>query len=204
MVSGKSVEDRRAIIDRILTETVEAHRRFMTVPLDPLLAAVEAIRQALSRGGKVLVFGNGGSAADAQHFAGELVGRFVRERRALSAVALSADTSILTAVANDHGYSHVFVRQVEALGREGDVSFGISTSGNSANVLAGLAVAKDKGLYTIGLTGETGGEMEKLVDVLFRVPSTSTPRIQEAHRLIGHVLCELIDHHLFPEAYSNA
>jgi len=193
MVSGKSVEDRRAIIDRILTETVEAHRRFMTVPLDPLLAAVEAIRQALSRGGKVLVFGNGGSAADAQHFAGELVGRFVRERRALSAVALSADTSILTAVANDHGYSHVFVRQVEALGREGDVAFGISTSGNSENVRVGLEAARMQGLTSVGLTGGDGGLVGREVEIHINVPDVVVPRIQEVHRTVIHIICELIE-----------
>lgn len=193
MVSGKSVEARRAIIDRILTETVEAHRRFMAVPLDPLLAAVEAIRQALSRGGKLLVFGNGGSAADAQHFAGELVGRFVRERRALSAVALSTDTSVLTSVANDHGYSRVFSRQVEALGREGDVAFGISTSGNSENVRIGLETARMQGLVPVGLTGGDGGLVGREVEIHINVPDVVVPRIQEVHRTVIHIICELIE-----------
>ena len=193
MVSGKSVEDRRAIIGRILTETVEAHRRFMTVPLDPLLAAVKAMRQTLSRGGKILVFGNGGSAADAQHLAGELVGRFVRERRALSAVALSTDTSVLTSVANDHGYSRVFVRQVEALGREGDVAFGISTSGNSENVRVGLETARMQGLTSVGLTGGDGGLVGREVKIHINVPDVAVPRIQEVHRTVIHIICELIE-----------
>jgi D-sedoheptulose 7-phosphate isomerase len=193
MVSGKSVEDRRSIIGRILTETVEAHRRFMTVPLDPLLAAVKAIRQTLSRGGKILVFGNGGSAADAQHLAGELVGRFVRERRALSAMALSTDTSVLTSVANDHGYSRVFARQVEALGREGDVAFGISTSGNSENVRVGLETARMQGLTSVGLTGGDGGLVGREVKIHINVPDVVVPRIQEVHRTVIHIICELIE-----------
>jgi D-sedoheptulose 7-phosphate isomerase len=193
MVSGKSVEDRRSIIGRILTETVEAHRRFMTVPLDPLLAAVKAIRQTLSRGGKILVFGNGGSAADAQHLAGELVGRFVRERRALSAMALSTDTSVLTSVANDHGYSRVFARQVEALGREGDVAFGISTSGNSENVRVGLETARMQGLTSVGLTGGDGGLVGREVKIHVNVPDVVVPRIQEVHRTVIHIICELIE-----------
>lgn len=193
MVSGKSVEDRRAIIGRILTETVEAHRRFMTVPLDPLLAAVKAMRQTLSRGGKILVFGNGGSAADAQHLAGELVGRFVRERRALSAIALSTDTSVLTSVANDHGYSRVFARQVEALGREGDVAFGISTSGNSENVRVGLETARMQGLTSVGLTGGDGGLVGREVKIHINVPDVAVPRIQEVHRTVIHIICELIE-----------
>ena len=190
MVSGKSVEDRRSIIGRILTETVEAHRRFMTVPLDPLLAAVKAIRQTLSRGGKILVFG---SAADAQHLAGELVGRFVRERRALSAMALSTDTSVLTSVANDHGYSRVFARQVEALGREGDVAFGISTSGNSENVRVGLETAHMQGLTSVGLTGGDGGLVGREVKIHINVPDVVVPRIQEVHRTVIHIICELIE-----------
>lgn len=193
MVGGKPVEDRRAIIGRILTETVEAHRRFMTVPLDPLLAAVKAMRQALSRGGKILVFGNGGSAADAQHLAGELVGRFVRERRALSAIALSTDTSVLTSVANDHGYSRVFARQVEALGREGDVAFGISTSGNSENVRVGLETARMQGLTSVGLTGGDGGLVGREVKIHINVPDVAVPRIQEVHRTVIHIICELIE-----------
>jgi len=193
MVSGKSVEDRRAIIGRILTETVEAHRRFMTVPLDPLLAAVKAMRQTLSRGGKILVFGNGGSAADAQHLAGELVGRFVRERRALSAIALSTDTSVLTSVANDHGYSRVFARQVEALGRESDVAFGISTSGNSENVRVGLETARMQGLTSVGLTGGDGGLVGREVKIHINVPDVAVPRIQEVHRTVIHIICELIE-----------
>lgn len=191
-------------LHKIVEESQRVQSEFFKLSTAEILEVAVTIGNHLKTGSKVLLFGNGGSSADAQHIAAEFIGRFLAERSAMPAIALSADTAVLTAIANDFGYHRVFARQLEALAKKGDTAIAISTSGNSANVLAGLAVAKDKGLYTIGLTGETGGEMEKLVDVLFRVPSTSTPRIQEAHRLIGHVLCELIDHHLFPEAYSNA
>lgn len=194
--------------EEALHKTVEESQRvqseFFKLFATEILEVATTIGGHLKDGSKVLLFGNGGSSADAQHIAAELIGRFMAERSAVPAIALSADTTVLTAIANDYGYHRVFARQLEALAQKGDTAIAISTSGNSENVLAGLAVAKDKGLYTIGLTGETGGKMEDFVDVLLRVPSTSTPRIQEAHRLIGHVLCELIDHNLFPEAYPNA
>ena len=147
--------------------------------------------------------GNGGSAADAQHIAAEFVGRFGPDRTALPAISLSTDTSILTALSNDYGYAQVFARQLAALGQAGDSAIGISTSGNSPSVLVALEMAKSKGLFTIGFTGETGGKMGDCTEVLFRVPSRSTSRIQETHNLLGHILCELIDRHLFHESYTS-
>ena len=155
--------------------------------------AVELIVRSYRSGGGVLLFGNGGSAADAQHVAGELVGRFLKERRALRAVALTADAAVLTSLANDYGYEVVFARQIEALGRAGDVAIGISTSGNSPNVLAGLAKARQLGLATIALTGAGGGACARFADVLLAVPETHTPRVQQAQQVIYHVLCELIE-----------
>ncbi len=155
----------------------------------------EAISSALKRGNKVLVMGNGGSAADAQHLAAEFVGRFLCERKALPAVALTTDTSILTAVGNDYGFESVFVRQVEALAVKGDVVIGISTSGNSGNVIQALNKAREIGCLTVGLTGGDGGEVAALSDFLLVVPSSETPRIQEGHILIIHIICDLVEQH---------
>lgn len=150
-------------------------------------------RASLRQGGKILFVGNGGSAADAQHLAAEFVGRFEKERRGLAAIALTTDTSILTAVGNDYGFDQVFSRQVEALARPGDVVVGISTSGNSPNVVQALMVAKDLGAITIGMTGESGGKMASICDLCIQVPSKITARIQEAHILIGHIVCAAVD-----------
>ncbi len=155
--------------------------------------AAKAMILSLKNGGKVLVFGNGGSAADSQHFAAELVGRFKKERRALAAIALTVDTSALTAIANDYGYEASFARQVEALGRTGDIAFGISTSGNSKNVIAAIKKAREIGLKTIGLLGCGGGALRKECDISIVVGSSDTPRVQESHITIIHILCELID-----------
>ena len=155
--------------------------------------AAKVIGTAFANGGQVLAFGNGGSATDAQHLAGELVGRYLKDRRALAAVALTTDTGILTAVGNDFGFDAVFERQIEALGRKGDVAFGITTSGASKNVTRALVAAKKRGMTTIALTGRDGGETGRVADVHLNVPSTSTPRVQEVHRTILHVLCELIE-----------
>jgi D-sedoheptulose 7-phosphate isomerase len=144
-------------------------------------------------GGGVLLFGNGGSAADAQHIAGELVGRFLRDRAPIKALALTTDSSILTSLANDSGYEGVFSRQVEALGAPGDVAAALSTSGDSPSVAAGLAAARRIGMKTLALTGEGGGRCAELADVLLDVPSRHTPRIQEAHAVIYHILCELVE-----------
>lgn len=166
-----------------------------------LLKALEKVARetshALANGRKVLLFGNGGSAADAQHIAAELVGRYRRERRALPAIALTVNTSSLTAIANDCSFEHIFARQVEALGAAGDVAFGISTSGNSPSVLRGVEVAKAGSMITVGLTGRSGGSLKTLVDYCLQVPSDDTPRIQEAHILLGHILCEYVEEALF-------
>jgi D-sedoheptulose 7-phosphate isomerase len=166
-----------------------------------LLHTLEKVAQetshALSAGRKVLLFGNGGSAADAQHIAAEWVGRYKRERKALPAIALTVNTSSITAIANDYSFEHVFARQVEALGAPGDIALGISTSGDSPNVLRGVEAARDIGMITVGLTGRTGGSLRTLVDYCLQVPSDDTPRIQEAHILLGHVLSEYVEDVVF-------
>ncbi len=159
----------------------------------------ELVVVALKEGHKVILFGNGGSAADAQHIAAEFVGRFAFDRPALPALALSVNTSCLTAIGNDYGFDLVFSRQIEALGRPGDVAIGISTSGNSPNVLRALSVAKKTGLYTVALTGCTGGKLQDAVDHCICAPSNETPRIQECHILIGHVISELVEKTIFHE-----
>ena len=148
---------------------------------------------SLKQGGKILIFGNGGSAADAQHIAAELVGRYKLERKGLSAIALSTDTSSLTAIANDYGYEHVFDRQIEALANPEDVAIGISTSGNSSNVINALQLAKNIGCKSIGLSGKSGGNINKICDVNLIIPSKDTARIQEMHILVGHIICHLIE-----------
>lgn len=154
---------------------------------------------ALRRGNKILFAGNGGSAADAQHLAGELVSRFNYDRPGLPAFALTTDTSVLTAIGNDYGYEHLFARQIEAVGQPGDVFVGISTSGRSPNVLNALRRAREKGLITVGFTGRGGGDMPALCDHCLRVPADATPRIQEGHISLGHTLCWLIERALFPK-----
>jgi D-sedoheptulose 7-phosphate isomerase len=161
--------------------------------LDGLVKAAALIRRGLSDGGKLLLFGNGGSASDASHIAAEFVGRFMRDRRALPALALCTDQSAMTAIANDFGFERVFARQLEAIGDPQDVAMAISTSGRSPNVLAGLETARSIGMATIGLTGPTGGALPTVVDVCLRVPADSTARIQESHTLIAHVLCQLVE-----------
>jgi len=167
-----------------------------------IFEAAELITKCLSSGGKLLFFGNGGSAADAQHLAAEFVGRFVRERRGLPAIALTTDSSILTAVSNDYGFDRVFARQIEALANAGDLTIAISTSGNSPNVLEAVKAAKERNLRTVGLSGKDGGTLAQLADVTIAVPSTSTARIQECHIAIGHIFCELVDRE-FSEAKGS-
>ena len=161
--------------------------------MDVIQLMAERCKEALKSGNKVLFCGNGGSAADAQHLAAELIGRFQKERRSLASVALTTDTSILTAVANDYGYDEVFARQVEGLGRSGDVLIGISTSGNSANVVKAALKARDTGMHTIAFTGEGGGKLKDICDITFAVPSKVTARIQEMHIMVGHIICELVE-----------
>jgi D-sedoheptulose 7-phosphate isomerase len=165
--------------------------------LSTIAKVAELLVSALRQGGKVLLFGNGGSAADAQHIAAELVGRFAFNRPALPALALSVNSSCVTAIGNDYGFDQVFMRQLEALARSGDVAIGISTSGNSANVVRALVTAKKMGLRTVALTGQTGGELRDKADQCICVPSNETPRIQEGHVLIGHILSELVERELF-------
>jgi D-sedoheptulose 7-phosphate isomerase len=187
------------VVRTIFQETTAAHQRFAIRGLDSVVTAAAAISRATSAGRKVLAFGNGGSAADAQHLVAELVGRFEGERRALAGVALTSDSSVVTAIANDYGYAHLFTRQIEALGCEGDVAFGISTSGRSPNVEAALAAAKTRGLVTIALTGRDGGRMGADADIHLNVAETSTPRVQEVHRTVLHAMCSLVDRNLKPE-----
>jgi D-sedoheptulose 7-phosphate isomerase len=168
-----------------------------------IVGAAGAMVDCLRRGGQLLFFGNGGSAADAQHLAAEFVGRFLRERRALPAVALTTDSSILTAIGNDYGFDRVFSRQIEALGRANDVAIGISTSGNSPNVVEAIKLAADKGLKTIGLAGKDGGLLAKRADISIIVPSANTALIQECHIAVGHLLCELIEAELFDNGGSE-
>lgn len=163
-----------------------------------LLAQIaDELIRAYRAGRKVILFGNGGSAADAQHIAAELAGRYYMDRKPLPAEALTVNTSTLTAIGNDYGFEQIFARQVEALGNPGDIAIGISTSGNSPNVIEGIRAAKRKGMITIGLTGADGGQLKNEVDYCICVPSKDTPRIQEAHILIGHIWCELIERALF-------
>lgn len=183
-------------IRSVFRDTAAAHARFADKDSEAVVAAAEAIVRSLARDGKVLAFGNGGSASDAQHLAAELVGRFEGERRALAAVALTADSSIVTAIANDYGYERVFARQLEALGNKGDVAFGISTSGRSPNVVAALAAARAQGLVTIALTGRDGGVIGVEVDIHINVAEASTARVQEVHRTVLHAICSLIDQYI--------
>ena len=174
-------------------EAIALHHQVRDADPRPLLAAAAAIVDALAAGAKLLVFGNGGSAADAQHVAAELVGRFTRERVALAAVALTTDTSVLTSVANDYAFERVFARQVEALGRRGDVALGISTSGASPNVVAALEAARALGMQTIALTGGDGGAVGQGAAIHLNVPSVVTARVQEVHRTLLHVICDIVE-----------
>ena len=175
------------------------HESFFAERTSQVLRAGRALSRGLLAGGKVLVFGNGGSAADAQHLAAELVGRYLKDRRALPAIALTTDASIVTAVGNDLGFDLVFRRQVEAHGRKGDVAVGISTSGRSPNVIKALETARASGLVTVALTGAGGGKLAGLVDHLIDVPSTDTPRVQEVHGLVVHLLCQIVEEDLCAE-----
>jgi D-sedoheptulose 7-phosphate isomerase len=180
-------------IREVAARSVAVKERVFAERAEVVLRVGQAMTDCLRAGGKVLVFGNGGSAADAQHLAGELVGRYLVDRRALPAIALVTDPSILTAVGNDLGFENIFKRQVEALGRPGDVAVAISTSGRSKNVLLAVEAAKARGLVTVGLTGGGGGELARLVDHLVDVPSPETPRIQEVHGLVVHLLCQIVE-----------
>lgn len=189
--------------DFIKAEFGKTLENFQRMADDAALAAqieqaVALCVDALKAGRKILFAGNGGSAADAQHWAGELVSRFYYDRPGLPAIALTTDTSILTAIGNDYGYDYTFARQIEALGQQGDVFVAISTSGRSKNIMRALEACEAKGVRVIGFTGEHGGDMKDRCDICFRVPSSETPRIQEGHEFIGHLLCALIESEMFP------
>jgi D-sedoheptulose 7-phosphate isomerase len=186
-------DDRVAAVEGMLRDAARLHERAAAGSGNAVVAAADVLLEAFGRGAKVLIFGNGGSAADAQHLACELVGRFLRDRRALPAMALTPDTTTLTAIANDYGFDRVFVRQIEALGRPGDVAVAISTSGASANVLAGLVFAKAHGLKTVAFTGGGGGPIGAAADVHVNVPHDVTPRVQEVHRTLIHAVCDVIE-----------
>jgi phosphoheptose isomerase len=180
------------LVRRTIAETVALHQASIR-DTSAIFEAVTAIVTTLREGGKLLLSGNGGSAADAQHAAAELVGRFQRERLGLAALALTTDTSVLTSIANDYAFDRVFARQIEALGRVGDVAFGITTSGASPNVAAALAAARERRLRTVALTGRDGGEVGRAADIHINVPSDSTARVQEVHRTLLHIICDLVE-----------
>ena len=185
------------IILKRFKESSEVKTRFLKENLSRLLDVIKLVSHTFEAGNKLFFFGNGGSAADAQHLAAEFVNRYVMDRPPLPAIALTTDTSILTSVSNDLAFNEIFAKQLRALGKEGDVAVGISTSGSSPNIIKAFEVAKEMEMKTVALTGNDGGVIAKMVDFSLVIPSTSTPRIQEAHILIGHILCEMVEHYLF-------
>ncbi|MFC1908564.1 SIS domain-containing protein [Chloroflexota bacterium] len=190
----------REVVIKELEESASINRTIAQNLSDTIVDAAQIILKAYRAGGKVLLIGNGGSAADAQHIAAELVGCFRLERAALPAIALTTNTSVLTALANDYGYDTVFSRQLEALAGDKDVLIAISTSGTSANILKAVGTAHTKGVMVIALTGESGGQLKEVADLTISVPSDNTPRIQEAHITIGHIICRLVETWLFDES----
>jgi len=191
------------IVLKAFEESIRVKERFVKENIDGLLTAAQRLGTCFAAGHKLLIFGNGGSAADAQHIAAEFVNRFTVERKPLPALALSTDTSILTSISNDYSFDEVFSKQIKALGRKDDIALGISTSGESKNVLVAVETARDLGLYTVGLTGCGGGELARRCDLALIVDSRTTPRIQETHITAGHILCELVDRILFPESFID-
>jgi D-sedoheptulose 7-phosphate isomerase len=185
------------IIKRIFRESSQIKEAFLRDNLEKIIRAVDVITEALKKGNKVLLFGNGGSAADAQHIAGEFVNRFLIERPPLPAIALTTDTSVLTSIGNDYDFSEIFSKQIRALGQEGDIAWGFSTSGGSVNVVKALEAAKKMGLVTIGFTGRDGGAVGMISDHHLNVPSNVTPRVQEVNIVVSHAICELVDWRLF-------
>lgn len=182
---------------KILKESIQVKEEIIKSQVDKIVEIAQLLIDCLKNGNKIILFGNGGSAADSQHIAAELVGRFQKERSGLPALALTTNTSIITAIANDYGYDQIFSKQLEALAKKGDVVVGISTSGNADNVIKGLNKAKELGLKTIGLTGCDGGGLAKIVDLSLVVSSRVTARIQESHIAIGHVICDLVEKNVF-------
>lgn len=195
----------RREITRIFASSVAVKRQFLRENLGTLVEVIATVAAALRDGHKLLLFGNGGSAADAQHIAAEFINRFKIERPPLPAIALTTDTSALTSIANDYGYTEVFAKQVRALGHAGDVALAISTSGNAANVLRAVAACRRLRIKTVALTGGSGGKLARVADLVLRAASTKeTARIQETHILVGHVICELVDAELFPTSSSKS
>lgn len=192
-MDGHAAVDDAAVVQALFDEAIALHRLARDVVQPVVIEAAEAIRSAFAIGGKLLIFGNGGSAADAQHLAAELVGRFEREREGLAAIALTTDTSVVTSVANDFTFDWVFARQIEALGKRDDVALGISTSGRSANVLTAIEAANARGMKTIALTGRDGGTIGKAAGIHINVPHASTARVQEVHRTVIHAICALVE-----------
>jgi D-sedoheptulose 7-phosphate isomerase len=184
-------------IIKAFEESAQIKVKFVRENADKIVEVVQVIAQAFREGRKVILFGNGGSAMDASHIAAEFVNRFLMERPPLPALALNTDTAVLTSISNDYDYSQVFSKQLAALGHEGDVVIGISTSGNSPNVLKAIETAKKNGMKTVVLTGGTGGKMAALADITFIVPTKATPRIQETHITLGHAICQMVDEELF-------
>jgi len=192
-----ALENKQESVGRQIEDSIALKRELMT-QIESIINIADLLVQAFRRGNKVILFGNGGSAADAQHIAGELTGRFYFNRDPLPAIALTTNTSSLTAIANDHGYEMVFARQLKALAREGDVAIGISTSGNSPNVIAAIEEAIRRGAITVAFIGQ-GGRLSEVADHIISVPSTDTPRIQEVHITVGHIVCSLVENALFPK-----
>ncbi|MCM8780360.1 MAG: D-sedoheptulose 7-phosphate isomerase [Candidatus Omnitrophica bacterium] len=184
-------------IKEILLESIQIKEEMLHTCIGEIMEIARSIIDCIKNGGKVILFGNGGSASDSQHIAAELVGRFRIDRTGLPAIALTTNTSVLTSLANDYGYEAVFARQIEALGQKGDLAIGISTSGKAKNVLAAIKQAKKMGIKTVVMTGKDGVELAKLADISILIPSSITARIQEAHIIIGHIICELVEQNLF-------
>jgi len=191
-----------ARVQKAVAESISLKQQFAATQGEAVVAAAQILAGVLKSGGKILLFGNGGSAADAQHLAAEFVNRLTVERPPLAALALTTDTAILTAVANDYDFLQVFAKQVRALGRPGDLALGLSTSGNSPNVVEGLQAARGLGLKTLALSGRDGGPVAAAAELALIVPSWNTPRIQEVQITIGHVLCDLVDFILYPEKFE--
>ncbi len=189
------------LIKAILEDSLATKRQAVTAQTKDLIKAADLLATCVASGHKILLFGNGGSAADAQHLAAEFVNRFQIERPPLAALALTTDTSVITSIGNDYAFDLIFAKQIQALGRRDDVAWGISTSGNSPNVVAGLRKAREMGLHCLGMTGK-GGTLEEVSDLLLAVPSATTARVQETHILMGHILCQLVDTILFPKGSS--
>ena len=196
MVDHAGSDARRLTVDEILREASTLLETVRGIAPAQVLLAADMLVSALKSRNKVLVFGNGGSASDAEHLAAELVGRFARDRQGWPAISLTADSSVVTAIGNDYGFDQIFARQVEALGRQGDIAFAISTSGKSANVIAGLEAAERGGLRRIALTGRDGGLLGRAAELQLNVPHDSVPRVQEVHRTLLHVICELVEREL--------